>query len=72
MKEPVIVTCPAECRGINDSCLPKLKEIVESGNVAFMMYGVHIREKVEELGYQYRISYQGKIPVGLFIAKEIK
>lgn len=61
--------CAGGEHGERADCVKQIKKIVESGKVAYMIYSEHVREKVEELGYEiYGQSING-ITVGMYITK---
>lgn len=75
MPEIVPVTCKM-CHGGDygekASCLTDIKLIVEDGDIAFMLYSEHVREKLEELGYKLKLKYtEGNMdcPIGMWIMK---
>lgn len=66
---PITVGCYG-CDGTNDLCMPIIREVVETGKVAFMIYSDHVREKVEDIGYKVKGKMQRDILVGMYIYKE--
>jgi hypothetical protein len=49
--DKIIVTCAFNCNGGEMQCIPKIVEIVESGNMAVILYTDHIKDKILSLGY---------------------
>lgn len=67
---PIVISCPSGCHGKEDLCIPMIRNIVASGNTAFMIFSEHVREKVESIGFQTRVKLQHDIPIGLYIYTE--
>ena len=75
---------PVTCRscgggenGEKASCIKDIARIVESRNIAYMLYSAHVEEKLQTLGYiikyQYAAANDPTIPTGMWITKgEIK
>lgn len=75
MVEPTIITCK-NCKGGNcgekASCVAQIRNVVENGGIAFMIYTVHVIERIKRLNLEYeiKIRYGGvnnDIPVGMWI-----
>ena len=71
--DEVIISCVMGCHGKKDLCIPLIVKACEEGKKVFVIYGAHIKEKLEELGnYEFSITYQNDCPIGLWIRKAVK
>jgi hypothetical protein len=67
MPEIVPVMCNMNCKGLKNLCMTDVKLIVEDGDIAFMLYSVHVLEQVKSYGYKVIAKYQGEVPLGIYI-----
>ena len=68
---PVICKgCFGAAGGKTSECIKEIKEIVERGDIAFMIHSRHVEEKLKKLGYviEYRFAENNpEIPIGMWI-----
>jgi hypothetical protein len=64
------IMCQTGCNGHKDLCIPMIQEAVSRGKKVFILYGAHVKEKLEEIGgYSFSIVKQNGCEVGLWISK---
>jgi hypothetical protein len=62
------VVCKPGCVGDLYPCIDQIKKIVESGNVAFMIYSHHVMEKISEMDFKIEIMKQNGMPLAVYIS----
>ena len=73
VENAVIVTCPPGCNGTKDLCIPVIQDAVNRGKKVFIMYGQHVKEKLEAIGeFSFEIVRHNGINVGLWISGKVK
>lgn len=62
------VHCVTGCNGLKDLCIPHIIEKCNSGSRVFVMYGEHVKEKLDEIGkFKFEYVTQNNTRVGMWI-----
>jgi hypothetical protein len=64
------VVCKPGCVGDLYPCIDQIQKIVESGNVAFMIYSYHVMEKISEMDFKVEIMKQNGVPLAVYISEK--
>jgi hypothetical protein len=71
-KDEEIVSCVLGCNGVKDLCIPIIAKKCAEGKRVFVIYGGHVKEKLEEIGgFKFDIVHQEGIPVGMWIERRV-
>ena len=65
----IIMNCVIGCKGKNDLCIPLIIEAVEAGKTVFMLYTVHVIDKLKEKQYRIETKSINGVKGGMYISK---